>query len=244
MKYIGFAVVLAVLSIQSMFAQEGSSQLAPGGFPQTVQWSGPEVDLRTQLILHQFFYDRDLAILDSFPRPTVRRLLPNNMSWMEKGLWGEDGFLRTSGIASPLTPESRTSELSLRRGMLVAHQIGGFVTLGLMASAAYAGQKIIDGNSGYRPYHKGFVAGTIATYSLTGLLAVLSPPPMIRRDEISTTTIHKTLAWVHAAGMIITPILGSMISRRSSSTQKEHIHQLSGYITLATYTASLVTVTF
>jgi hypothetical protein len=128
--------------------------------------------------------------------------------------------------------------------MLVAHQIGGFVTLGLMASAAYAGQKIIDGNNGYRPYHQAFVAGTIATYSATAVLAILSPPPMIRRDEFSTTTLHKTLAWVHAAGMIITPILGSMISRRSSDSQKEHIHQLSGYITLATYTASLITITF
>ena len=244
MKYLGLIAVLAVLSIHSMLAQESSSQLFPESALQPGQMSTPEVDLRTQLILHQISYDRDLALVDSFPRPKVRKLLPDNISWMEKGLWGENGFLRTSGIASPLTPESRTSELSLRRGMLVAHQIGGFVTLGLMASAAYAGQKIIDGNSGYRPYHQAFVAGTIATYSITGLLAVLSPPPMIRRDEISTTTIHKTLAWVHAVGMIVTPILGSMISRRASDTQKEHIHQLSGYITLATYTASLITVTF
>ena len=244
MKYIGLVAVLAMLSIQTTLAQETSSQFTLATAIEPGQMSGPEVDLRTQLILHQISYDRDLALSDSFPRPTARRLLPNNMSFMEKGLWGEDGLLRTTGLASPLTPESRTSELSLRRGMLVAHQIGGFVTLGLMASAAYAGQKIIDGNSGYRPYHQAFVAGTIATYSITGLLAVLSPPPMIRRDEVSTTTVHKTLAWVHAAGMIITPILGSMISRRSSSTQKEHIHQLSGYITLATYTASLITVTF
>jgi hypothetical protein len=244
MKYVGLIAVFAMLNIQSMLAQEYSSQIVPETATQPGQMSRPEVDLRTQLILHQISYDRDFALADSFPRPRVRRLLPDNMSWMEKGLWGENGFLRNSGLASPLTPESRASELSLRRGMLVAHQIGGFVTLGLMASAAYSGQKIIDGNIGYRPYHQAFVAGTIATYSLTGLLAVLSPPPMIRRDEISTTTIHKTLAWVHAAGMIITPILGSMISRRSSSTQKEHIHQLSGYITLATYTASLITVTF
>jgi hypothetical protein len=188
--------------------------------------------------------DLDLSPIDTVPALRTRRLLPQNISFMEKGLWGEGGVMRTTGIAAPLTPESRTSELSLRRGMLVAHQIGGFVTLGLMASAAYAGQKIIDGNSGYRPYHQAFVAGTIATYSVTGLLAIFTPPPVIRRDEVSTTSIHKTLAWVHAAGMIITPILGSMISRRSSSTQKEHIHQIAGYITLTTFTASLITVTF
>jgi hypothetical protein len=187
--------------------------------------------------------DFELSPIDTMPRLRTRRLLPQNMSFMEKGLWGEDGFLRSAGLASPLTPESRTSELSLRRGMLVAHQIGEFVTLGFMASAAYAGQKIIDGHSGYRPHHQAFVAGTIASYSVTGLLAVLSPPPVIRRDEVSTTTIHKTLAWVHFAGMVITPILGSMIGRHSDA-QREHIHQLSGYITTATFAASLITVTF
>jgi hypothetical protein len=244
MKHVGILAVLVVLSVQGVLAQEDVRLVGWEAAASSDQISLPPLDLRTQLILDQISRDQFLAPLDSFPRPTTRRLLPVNISWMEKGLWGEEGFLRTSGIAAPLTPESRTSELSLRRGMLVAHQIGGFVTLGLMASAAYAGQKIIDGNSGYRPYHQAFVAGTIATYSITGLLAVLSPPPVIRRDEVSTTTIHKTLAWVHAIGMIVTPILGSMISRRSSDTQKEHIHQLSGYITLTTYTASLITVTF
>ena len=244
MKYIGLIAVFALLGVQAMLAQEDSSQSIPEISPEPVQMPRPESDLRTQLILDQISYDRNLALWDTLPRPVARRLLPNNMSWMEKGLWGETGFLRSSGLAAPLTPESRTSELSLRRGMLVAHQIGGFVTLAFMASAAYAGQKIIDGNSGYRPYHQAFVAGTIASYSVTGLLSILSPPPMIRRDEFSTTTLHKTLAWIHAAGMIITPILGSMISRRASDTQKEHIHQLSGYITLTTLTASLITVTF
>jgi hypothetical protein len=244
MKYIAMVAVLAVLSIQTMLGQDDPLPLVPEAAPQSNPMPMPQLDFRTQLVLDQISRDQFLAPADSFPRPTTRRLLPDNISWMEKGLWGENGFLRTSGIAAPLTPESRTSELSLRRGMLVAHQIGGFVTLGLMASAAYAGQKIIDGNSGYRPYHQAFVAGTIATYSITGLLSILSPPPVIRRDEFSTTTLHKTLAWVHAAGMIITPILGSMISRRSSSTQKEHIHQLSGYITLTTFAASMITVTF
>ena len=243
MKYIAMVAVLTVLSIQTMLGQDDPLPLVPEAAPQSNQMFMPQLDVRTQLVLDQISRDQFLAPSDSFPRPTARKLLPNNISWMEKGLWGEDGFLRTSGIAAPLTPESRTSELSLRRGMLVAHQIGGFVTLGLMASAAYAGQKIIDGNSGYRPYHQAFVAGTIATYSITGLLSILSPPPVIRRDEFSTTTLHKTLAWVHAAGMIITPILGSMIGRRSSSTQKEHFQLLSGYNNLTTNAASMIKVT-
>jgi hypothetical protein len=171
-------------------------------------------------------------------------LLPEKISFMEKALWGENGLFRTMGIAAPLTPESRKSELSLRRTMLVAHQIGGFVTLGSMITAVYFGQKIIDGDRGYVTNHQIFVTTTIISYSATGLLAVLSPPPMIRRDEASTTTLHKTLAWVHFTGMVLTPILGSMISRRATDSQVAHFHQISAYTTTAALAASLLVITF
>ena len=184
---------------------------------------------------------------DSFPQMVKPRLLPENISFMEKGLWGENGILRTTGIAAPLTPESRRSELSLRRTMLVAHQIGGFVTLGLMITAVYYGQKMLDENltnKSDRDSHQLFVTATITSYSLTGLLAVLSPPPMIRRDESSTTTLHKALAWVHFTGMVLTPILGSMINRRATNAQVEHFHQASAYITTTALAASLIVITF
>lgn len=182
---------------------------------------------------------------DSLSQPPKHSLLPPNMSIMEKWLWGENGVLRETGIVSPLSPQERKSELSLRRTMLTTHQIGGFVTLALMGSAVYFGQQVIDGHREYRRNHQYFVTATIISYSATGLLAVFSPPPLIRRDEVSTTTIHKTLAWIHVAGMIITPILGGMIKHRGSSTlESEHIHQISGYITTAVFTASMITVTF
>ncbi len=181
---------------------------------------------------------------DSLPLMMKPRLLPENISFMERGLWGENGLLGPMGIAAPLTPESRKSELSLRRTMLVAHQIGGFVTLWSMITAIYFGQKIIDGDRGYVTNHKILVATTIASYSATGLLAVLSPPPMIRRDEASTITIHKTLAWIHFTGMVLTPILGSMISRRATDSQIAHFHQISAYTTATALAASLIVVTF
>lgn len=181
---------------------------------------------------------------DSLPLIMKPRLLPDNISFMEKGLWGEDGLFRKMGLAAPLTPESRKSELSLRRTMLVAHQIGGFVTLWSMITAIYFGQKILNGDRGYVTNHKIFVATTIASYSVTGLLAVLSPPPLIRRDETSTITIHKTLAWVHFTGMVLTPILGSMISRRATDSQLAHFHQISAYTTATALAASLIVVTF
>ncbi len=182
---------------------------------------------------------------DSLAQPSYRRLLPLNMSIMEKWMWGENGLMRETGIVGPLSPQERKGELNLRRTMLTTHQIGGFVTLAFMWSAAYFGQKIVDGHPEYRRNHKEAVTGTIITYSATGLLAILSPPPLIRRDEVSTTTIHKTLAWVHVAGMILTPILGGMVMHRhSTNLQIEHFHQFSGYITTAVFTASMITVTF
>jgi hypothetical protein len=182
----------------------------------------------------------------TLPPPVKPKLLPDNMSFMEKGLWGENGFFRGIGIASPLTPEVRKSELGLRRTMLSLHQIGGFVTLGLMATTVYYGQKYLNNaQRSDRDMHQTFVLATIISYSATALLSVLSPPPMIRRDEVSTTTIHKTLAWVHVAGMILTPILGAAISRRGASYYEQaRVHQISAYITTAVFAASMIVITF
>jgi hypothetical protein len=150
----------------------------------------------------------------------------------------------------------RKSELQLRRTMLVMHQVGGFLTLGSMIAALYYGQKsLLDPNSGqrndpYRSKHQLFVTTTIVLYTGTGVLAVLSPPPLIRRDnEMSTKTIHKTLAWVHFVGMVVTPILGGTVLKRGPigryvDLNQARFHQISGYVTAAALTAAMITVTF
>lgn len=176
-------------------------------------------------------------------------MLPKNISLIEKGLWGENGFLRTVGLAPELTLESRKSELGLRRTMLSIHQIGGFTTLGLMLATCYYGQKIIDGGvNGRRDFEKTkylFINLTISSYTLTGLLSILSPPPMIRRDEFSTTSVHKTLAWFHIAGMIATPLLGRLIvQHRQFHMDKAHYHQVAGYITTAIFASAMIVITF
>ena len=183
---------------------------------------------------------------DSTRQPAKPRLLPDNLSFFERAMWGESGMLRGMGIASPLSPEVRKHELSLRRTMLTMHQIGGFVTLGLMATTVYFGQRYIDHDQrNDLNMHQTFVAATIASYAATGLLAIFAPPPIIRRDEFSTTSLHKTLAWIHVAGMIITPILAAVINRRGSSYSSQvHLHQVSAYITTAVFAASMIIITF
>ena len=132
--------------------------------------------------------------------------------------------------------------------MLSIHFVGGLTTLAFMVAAAYYGQQTLNGNRGAGGTHQTFVALTIGAYSLTGLLAVLSPPPMIRRDdEISTTSIHKTLAWVHFAGMIVTPILGGLIGGNRhlrAHIDQAHYHQYAGYITTAVFAASMIVMVF
>jgi hypothetical protein len=192
----------------------------------------------------------DSAKVDTLPATPKRSLLPSNMSFMERGLWGEKGILRGIGVASPLTPETRKSELALRRTMLTMHQIGGFITLGLLATTTYYGQRTLDNYYNYSSFrdfrrtHQTFITASIISYSATGLLAILSPPPFIRRDEVSTTTIHKTLAWVHFVGMIVTPIIGASLRHSTNELQLARYHQIAGYITTAALAASMIVITF
>jgi hypothetical protein len=199
------------------------------------QPSGPNADLRKNAEVQT----------DSIHSTVHLPLLPLRISFGEHLFWGEKGLFRSVGIVAPLTNLERRNELTLRRTMLMAHQIGGFVTLGLMVTASYFGQKVIDdpSNRNLPRVHEAFVGATLISYSATGLLSVLSPPPSIRRDEFSTTTIHKTLAWIHLSGMIITPMLGGMIEGRSRE-RRERVHQISGYITTAIFAASMIIVTF
>lgn len=185
----------------------------------------------------------DLASLSLSIKP---KLLPDHISFMENFLWGENGFMRKVGIAGPLNAESRKDELQARRTMLSIHQVTGLTTLGLMLATDYFGQKVLDGRRDLSGTHKTFVAFTIGTYALTGLLAVLAPPPMIRRDNSGgTTQIHKILAWVHFAGMILTPILGSLVvNHRAIDINKGHFHQISAYATTAVFAASVIVLTF
>ena len=202
-----------------------------------------------------FLFSQELPSvqMDTLPVSVVRRprLQPENLGFFERNLWSENGLFRTTGIAAPLTPESRKSELALRRTMLVAHETSGFVTLGLMLTTVVYGQKVINQINDNHPSlslrrtHVGFADATIATYSLTALLSLLSPPPIIRRDEISTLSYHRALAWVHVTGMILTPIIASLAKRRGASNDSIlRIHQVSAYITTTAFAASMAVMTF
>jgi hypothetical protein len=182
---------------------------------------------------------------------TAKRLLPEDMSWMENFLWGVNGIFRSG----KLTPQKRMSELSLRRTMLTWHQRLGVTTWFLMGATVLAGQLTLNGNRKYRDWHGPLAVATIIGYSATALLAILSPPPLVRRSgEHDTIFWHKLLAFVHAAGMIALPFLANSIVSRSRfngirgperfNDARARAHQITAYITYTAFTASIITIFF
>lgn len=80
---------------------------------------------------------------------------------------------------------------------------------------------------------------TTGLYTTAGILAVAAPDPdnaSVGTDRASSTLrLHKTLAWVHAAGMIAMPILGIVganVSDPEVGRAFRTIHTGVGYVTL------------
>ena len=172
--------------------------------------------------------------------PTVQAdpLLPERLSPGEKLFWGEHGLMRGS---YPLTEEGREQELGLRRTMLNLHQVGGFMTLAAMLATAFAGQMIINGDESYEDIKGPLAYTTVGLYFTTASLALLTPPPVLRRPGFNSIALHKTLAWVHFSGMIITPILGTLIEDKQ---ELRKFHQTTGYVTTAAFAGAMISVTF
>lgn len=203
------------------------------------------------LIPGESFGDISFDSTNSEEYQRERRLLPEDMSWMENFLWGVHGLFRSG----ELTAQKRKSDLVLRRDMLIWHQRLGIATWLLMGATVLAGQLTLNGNRKFRQWHSPLAEATIIGYSATGLLAILAPPPLIRRPgDHDTIFWHKILAWVHAAGMIALPILANNIVHRSRfrgvrgpenfNMARARAHQITGYITFATFTAAIVTIFF
>jgi len=165
-------------------------------------------------------------------------LLPDRLSPGEKMFWGEHGLMRGS---YPLTEDGRERELGLRRTMLTMHELGGFITLASMVATAFAGQMIINGDDSYKKYKIPLAYTTVGLYFTTATLALLTPPPVLRRPGFNSIALHKTLAWVHFSGMIITPLLGRMIEEQDD---RRLFHQTTGYVTTAAFAGAMISVTF
>jgi hypothetical protein len=172
-------------------------------------------------------------------------LLPSTLGPMEHVFWGRHGLMR--GIGFPLDEDTREKELSLRRTMLTLHQIGGFLTLGIMTATVITGQQIVNNpNSTDAVYSRKrlLAKATIYSYFTTAGLALLTPPPMIRRKQFSSLTLHKAFGVVHFTGMVIAPILGTMLTSGEDYDSVLRYHQINGYVTLAALAGAMLVITF
>ena len=172
-------------------------------------------------------------------------LLPHRMIFTQRIFWGPKGLLRVMNVA-PLTPASRAKELKVRRTMLIAHQIGGFVTLAGFVAQGILGTKLYKAQGGeyarIRPWHERTAAFINVAYGTTLALSLTAPPPVVgAKQGFTSIKLHKYLAIVHLTGMIATNILAHAIQENYNL---KPYHRAAAYTTFGAYAASIVALTF
>jgi hypothetical protein len=175
---------------------------------------------------------------------STTELLPQKMLLTQRVLWGQKGLLRP---ISPLTSANREKELKLRRGMLVAHQVLGFVTLGGMVGQGITGTQLYKGTGRVGDIHEGLAIAVNTTYSATAIMSLFTPPPLINRDKkLSAIRLHKWLAVVHMGGMIGTNILAQSLedARGDQYIRLKKWHRAAAFTTFVSYAAAVITIKF
>lgn len=131
------------------------------------------------------------------------------------------------------------ARLDRRAHMLKMHQRFGLITLAPMVatiavSGLAAGKK---STATGRDIHGGLGAVTADMYFMTAYYAIRAPrvPGTATRGQIR---LHKSLAWIHGPGMILTPILGAMAYSQENHGEKVHgIAQAHTTVATVTYAA-------
>jgi hypothetical protein len=116
------------------------------------------------------------------------------------------------------------ARLDKRSHMLKTHQRLGLITLAplvatLITSNSAANRHTISASG--RELHAALGGVTAGMYFTTASFAVFAPKiaGMPTRGPIR---VHKALAWVHGAGMILTPILGTLAYEQRNRGEKVH----------------------
>src|SRR5579872_1811545 len=139
------------------------------------------------------------------------------------------------------------ARLDRRSHMLRTHQqLGLLTTIPLLVTVITSG-----GAGGRHPsatgrdLHGALGLVTVGMYVTTASYAIRAPrvPGTTTRGPIR---LHKTLAWIHGPGMILTSILGVMAYDQLSNGEKVHgiakAHGAVGWVTSAAYGAAILSV--
>ena len=169
------------------------------------------------------------------------KLLPNKFPFTQRILWGKKGLMRNFNEFE-LTPAKRQEELKIRRTMLVAHQVMGFVTLGTMVAQGIVGQRLYNGDRSLKDTHESLAAGVNFCYFTTASLALFAPPKMFdERKGYSSIKLHKALAIVHMTAMIATNILGGQLE---GNPNLRSWHRAAAFTAFGAFTASMIVIKF
>ena len=163
-------------------------------------------------------------------------LLPERMVFTQSLLWGKNGLFRKTGI-SDLNLENREKELRIRKNMLNAHQVIGYITLASMVAQGIIGGKLYNGDESLRNTHK--TMGNIVNIGyFTGAgLSLFAPPPLINKKVKGFNSIkaHKILATIHFSAMVAT----NHFKDRNKDT-----HKAAAYTAFGSYAASMIVIKF
>jgi hypothetical protein len=140
------------------------------------------------------------------------------------------------------------AKLNKRTHMLTIHQRLGLITAGALAATVITGTSIEEStNSSTRNLHAALGSATAGLYLTTAYFAIRAPKISGEKTR-GPIRLHKTLAWIHGPGMILTPVLGALAFQQVRRGQEVHgiasAHAPVAYVTAIAYGAAILSVSF
>ena len=157
-----------------------------------------------------------------------------------------------------LTPEQTHGDvkeqavLDKRTEMLKIHQRLGLITVIPVAAACISSvgappERNNPGNTTTRDLHVALGAVAVGMYGATAYYAIRAPK-VSNEPARGGIKLHKYLIYIHAPGMILTPILGAMAFNQANSGEKVHgiasAHSAVAWATAGSYVAAIVAVSW
>ena len=145
------------------------------------------------------------------------------------------------------------ARLDRRTHMLKVHQELGLYTLipiaaACISSAGATPERNTYGDTTSRDVHVAIAGVAIGMYAATASYAIRAPRIPDSGPTRGGIKIHKYLIWIHAPGMILTPILGTMAFNDIASGHKPtgiaQYHSAVALTTAAAYGASIIAVSW
>ena len=162
------------------------------------------------------------------------------------------GLLSLEDLGFPLAQAKGNAAdqalLDKRSHMLKLHQRYGLIAAIPLAATVLSGGSAggRSSSSGSRNLHAALGITSAGLYSISAYYAIAAPkiPGTETHGHIK---LHKALAWVHGAGMILTPILGDMAYEQRKRGEKVHgiasAHGGVAVTTVVAYAAAILTET-